>query len=136
VIVGRLLEEGHRPGAQRTFPVASRIPRAEHDDRGARKICQASPSFKDQETVTSRQSEIEDDQICSSLRATVRAEMGKPSLYSERPAIRAGLLIVGSNPTDASTARSWDFGLRIRSWQHDARDLSYHSRVFEQMKEI
>ncbi len=63
MIIGRLLEEGHRPGVQSTFLIVSRISGAEHDDWSCHKICQASHSFKDQEAVTCRQSEIEDDQV-------------------------------------------------------------------------
>ena len=63
MIIGRLLEEGHRPGVQRTFLIVSRIPGAEHDDWRRHKVCQASQSFENQETVTGRQSEIEDDQV-------------------------------------------------------------------------
>src|ERR1035438_1385598 len=63
MIIWRLLEEGHRPGVQRTFLIVSRISRAEHNDWYCHKIWQVSHSFQDSEPITCRQSEIEDDQI-------------------------------------------------------------------------
>src|SRR5713226_6375706 len=63
MIIGRLLEEGHCAGVQRTLLIVSRVPGAEHDDWSCHKICQASQPFQDQETVAGWQSEIEDDQV-------------------------------------------------------------------------
>jgi hypothetical protein len=40
MIIGGLLEEGHRPSFQRTLPIVDRISGAEDNDGDGRKNCQ------------------------------------------------------------------------------------------------